>query len=125
MPLKEPDNINAIWITITMFKDVMLGVIGGAIAYLFDFSKARRNNNAFVFQISGMCINMAFGAFVAYMIGSLIPIDTAGRDAMVGVSGVTSYQILLIAESRLATVIINKFIGEDKSEKSKDKEDKC
>lgn len=124
MPYKEPDNLNIFWLTILMFKDVLLGVVGGAIAYLFDFSKARRDGNAFAFQVSSMLINMALGGFVAYMVGSIVPADTTGRDAIIGLTGVTSYQILLLAESKFATWIFHKITGEkieDHQEKKKDK----
>lgn len=112
MPNSDPNNINTFWLTLLLFKDVFLGLIGGAISYLFDFSKARRQGLDFAFQISSMLVNMCLGGFVAYMIGSIIPLETMGRDAIVGVSGVTSYQILLLAESRFATWIFNKITGE-------------
>lgn len=123
MPHSDPNNVNAFWLTLILFKDVLLGLIGGAISYLFDFSRAKRQGNGFAFQVSSMVINMCLGAFVAYIVGSLIPIDTAGRDAIVGMSGVTSYQILLIAESRFATWIFNKITGDDVKHK-KEKETK-
>lgn len=122
MPLKEPNNINMIWLAVLMFKDIFLGLIGGAIAYLFDFSKARKNGKEFSFQISAMLINMAFGAFVAYVIGSMIPIETAGRDAIIGMSGVTSYQILLLVESRYAMWIFNKLTNDSAKEDKKEKD---
>lgn len=124
MPIKEPDNLNAIGLTILMFRDIMLGLVGGAVAYLFDFSRAKREENAFRFQISSMLINMILGAFVAYMVGTLIAQDTTGRDAIVGISGVTSYQILLVAESRFVTWIVKKMTGETMDGNVKNSEDK-
>jgi len=90
-------------------KDILLGMSGGMIAYLFDYSKARREGNKdFTFLFSSMFINMALGAFVSYIIGSVLPSDIGYRDALIGFSGVTAYNILLVAESKFATFIINK-----------------
>ena len=106
--MKE-NSINWVNIFITG-KDVILGMFGGVIAYLFDYSKARRCNEPFKFLVSSMIINMLLGAFVAYLTGSLLDMDFKYRDAMVGLSGVTAYNILLIAESKFAEVIINRFL---------------
>jgi hypothetical protein len=112
MPYRDPNNTNYFIALIILFKDVFLGVIGGAISYLFDFSKARRNGTTFAFQLSSMFINMALGGFVAYLIGTILESDMQFRDAIIGISGVTSYQILLLAESKFAIWIFNKITGE-------------
>ncbi len=94
------------------FKDIILGVAGGAVAYLFDYIKSRRNDQVgFPFMPSSMLINMLLGAFVAYTVGTLLPLDITGRDAMVGFSGLTAYNILLVAESKFAEWIIDKLTG--------------
>jgi hypothetical protein len=121
MPFSDPNNTNVFMIYFVMFKEIILGFIGGAIAYLFDYSKAKRNDKPFSFSIGSMFINMALGAFVAYMVGTVIPLETMGRDAIIGMSGVTAYQILLLAESNFAKWIFNKLTGE-KSKEEKDKD---
>ncbi len=90
-------------------KDVILGMAGGTIAYLFDYSKAKREGDeTFVFLVSSMIINMMLGAFVAYMFGSSLPSDMEYRDAIIGLSGLTAYNIILLAESKFASWIIEK-----------------
>lgn len=112
MPFSDPNNNNMFVVYFLMFKEIILGFVGGAVAYLFDYSKAKRNGNSFTFSISSMLINMALGAFVAYMVGTVIPLETMGRDAIIGMSGVTAYQILLLAESNFAKWVFNKLTGE-------------
>ena len=121
MPLSDPNNHNIFMIYFIMFKEIILGFTGGAIAYLFDYSKAKRNGDSFTFSIGSMFINMALGAFVAYMVGTVIPLETVGRDAIIGMSGVTAYQILLLAESNFAKWVFNKLTGTN-SEKEKEKD---
>ena len=112
------NEFNYYWIMLLMFKDVLLGLLGGLIAYLFDYKKADKEGRAAIFKVSGVVINMALGAFVGYVMGTLLPLDTTGRDAIIALSGVTSYNILLLAESRFATWVFDKVTGK----KSKDKE---
>lgn len=90
-------------------KDIMLGTVGGFIAYLFDYSKARRaKDTSFVFRFSSMLINMALGGFVAYCVGAYLPIDVEGRNAIIALSGVFGFNILLLAESNIASGILGK-----------------
>jgi len=108
MPLKSIDGGTLINV-LNSLKDIALGAAGGIVAYLFDYIKARKDGNtAFQFMITSMLINVILGAFIAYTVGSVIPLDTIGRDAIVGFSGVTAYNILLIAESKFATWIVDK-----------------
>lgn len=122
---QDPNQFNYYWVALLMFKDVLLGLIGGLISYLFDYSKAKRNGNeAFIFRTSSMVINMALGAFVGYIVGTLLPADTAGRDAIIALSGVTSYNILLIAESKFAVWLFERISGKKfdaENDKSKGK----
>jgi len=116
MPHNDPNNMNYLWATILLFKDLLLGVVGGAIAYLFDYSKADREGQAFAFQMSSLLVNMALGGFVAYLVGTLLANDINYRDAVVGLTGVTSYQILLIAESKFAIWVFDKLTGDSKDD---------
>jgi NAD/NADP transhydrogenase beta subunit len=98
-----------VMIIVNSIRDVLLGIAGGMIAYLFDYSKAKRSgDDEFKFLISSMLVNMCLGAFVAYTIGSTLPEDIHFRDAIVGLSGVTAYNILLVAESKFAKWVIEK-----------------
>ena len=111
------NDFNYFWVIILMFKDIFLGLVGGLVSYLFDYSKAKRNGNEeFIFRVSGMVINMSLGAFVGYVIGTLLPIETTGRDAIIALSGVTSYNILLLAESRFAVWIFERVTGKGTSD---------
>ena len=115
--INNGNDFNYFWVIILMFKDIFLGLVGGLISYLFDYSKAKRNGNEeFIFRVSGMVINMSLGAFVGYVIGTLLPIETTGRDAIIALSGVTSYNILLLAESRFAVWIFERVTGKGTSD---------
>ena len=115
--MSNGNDFNYFWVIVLMFKDILLGLVGGLISYLFDYSKAKKNGNEeFIFRVSGMIINMALGAFVGYVIGTLLPIETTGRDAIIALSGVTSYNILLLAESRFAVWIFERVTGKDTSD---------
>lgn len=115
--MSNGNDFNYFWVLLLMFKDILLGLVGGLISYLFDYSKAKRNGNEeFIFRVSGMVINMSLGAFVGYVIGTLLPIETTGRDAIIALSGVTSYNILLLAESRFAVWVFDKVTGKDTSD---------
>ena len=115
--INNGNDFNYLWVIILMFKDIFLGLVGGLISYLFDYSKAKRNGNEeFIFRVSGMVINMSLGAFVGYVIGTLLPIETTGRDAIIALSGVTSYNILLLAESRFAVWIFERVTGKGTSD---------
>lgn len=108
MPLNNPENAMLIKLLLSL-KDILLGFVGGAVAYLFDYMKARKNGDTeFKFMFTSMLINMCLGAFVAYSVGSFVPMETTGRDAIIGFSGVTAYNIILIAESRFAQWIMDK-----------------
>ena len=116
------NEFNYYWIMLLMFKDVLLGLLGGLIAYLFDYKRAGKEGKEAVFKVSGVVINMALGAFVGYVIGTLLPPDTTARDALIALSGVTSYNILLLAESRFATWVFEKIVGKDTFNKRNDNE---
>jgi hypothetical protein len=115
MPFNNPESQVMLIKILLSLKDVLLGFIGGAVAYLFDYIKARKDGNVeFKFMFTSMLINMMLGAFVAYSVGTFIPVDTTGRDAIIGFSGVTAYNILLLAESKFATWIMDKLTGTKK-----------
>ena len=114
---------NYIWLILLMFKDVFLGLVGGLVAYLFDYKKADKEGRASIFKVSGVIINMALGAFVGYVMGTLLPIETTGRDAIIALSGVTSYNILLLAESRFAVWIFERVTGKGTSDNKGPKDD--
>lgn len=93
--------VEDIYRALDMFKDIFLGAIGGIVAYLFDYKKAKKDgNSAFIFSFPSLLINMFLGMFVAYSVGTFIPLDVVGRDAFIGGAGFVSFPILLVAESR-------------------------
>ena len=101
--------VDNVLFVISNLKDIMLGMAGGMIAYLFDYSKAKREGDVeFKFMVSSMVINMLLGAFVAYIVGSTLSSDIAYRDAIIGLSGVTAYNIIFLAESKFAKWVIDR-----------------
>ena len=99
----SPDNLSMFLKVLDMFKDVILGIVGGIVAYLYDYTTAKKKGDeTFSFSWALMFINALLGAFVAYTVGDFVPLDVSGRDAIIGFSGVTSYNIIMIAQGRFA-----------------------
>lgn len=105
------EEVNQIIVIIMLLKDALFGVLGGFISYLFDYSKANRNNEEFVFRFSSLYINMALGGFIGYVIGNLLELDVFGRNTLICFSGFSAYSILLIAESRFANWLFDRITG--------------
>jgi len=101
-------DINVIYKILVAAKDVSLGLSGGAVAYMFDYMRARRAGDDFAFRLSSMIVLMLLGAFVAYLVGSVLDNGTYGRDAIIGLSGVTAYNIIGLAESKFAEWVLDK-----------------
>ena len=114
-------NADDIWKALDVVRDVVLGACGGIVAYLFDYRKASKEGDAtFVFKFSSLMINMVLGMFVAYSVGTFIPLDIVGRDAYIGGAGVFAYSILLVAESKAAIYlfeIADRVLGKSNKEK--------
>jgi uncharacterized membrane protein YuzA (DUF378 family) len=119
MPFNNQETINILQQLLTNSKDIILGALGGLVAYLLDYITAQRKkdngeNVMFVFRYTSLFINMILGAFVAHIVGSALSEDFSRyRDAIIGLSGVTAYQILILAESRFAKYIVDKFTKKD------------
>lgn len=93
---------------IPLIKDVLLGMVGGATSYLVDWSNAKRTKDSdFIFRLGSLVVNTLMGATVGYAVGSILPEDTAGRNAIVLVSGVCSFTLLVLAQSQAAEVILD------------------
>ncbi|TLP41024.1 hypothetical protein [Arcobacter arenosus] len=89
-------------------KDIFLGFIGGFIAYLFDYSKARRSGDDFAFKWTSLLINIILGGYVGFVIGGLIPNELWWRDAVISMCGVSSYKILEVAQARFGDIVLDK-----------------
>lgn len=101
-------------------KDILIGAIGGMIGYLLDYITAQRKRDngekvIFIFRYTSLFINMILGAFVAHIVGDILNEDFGDyRNAIIGLSGVTSYQILIVAESKFANYIVDKVLKKGK-----------
>ena len=93
------------------FKEILLAGAGGIVAYLYDYARMSKANEAHRWSNKAFAINTFLGAFVGYVIGSVIPLDVGFRDAIIAFSGVSAFTILGIVESRFATLIIEKLTG--------------
>ena len=118
------EEVNQIIVIIMLLKDALFGVLGGFIPYLFDYSKASRNHEDFVFRFSSLEINMALGGFIGYAIGNLLELDVFGRNALICFSGFSAYSILLIAESRFANWIFDRITGVNRKDSCDKRNDK-
>lgn len=100
----------------TMIKDILLGGVGGMVAYMFDYTTQKDKNHVdVVWNTKTMFINCFIGAFVAYSFGSFIPHDILGRDGIIGMIGVSSFAILGIVESKFAQYVVDKLLGQAKA----------
>ena len=100
-------------------KELILGFAGGIVSTLVEYKKETDNNKDKNVKVSikpsTILINIILGMFMAYNVGSVIPLDTIGRMAIIGLSAASAYQILLLANSRFAEWIIDKFMGPSNS----------
>ena len=92
-------------------KEIILAGTGGVVAYLYDYTRISRTNNEHRWSNKALFINTILGAFVGYVVGSLIPIDVTYRDAIIAFSGVSAFTIIGIIESRFAVWIIERLTG--------------
>lgn len=112
----SPESVGWYVQLINVGKDVVLGAVGGLIAYLMDYMAVQRRRDSgekvvFVFRYTSLFINMILGAFVAHIVGGVLAEDFGGyRDAVIGLSGVAAYQILELAKSRFAGWLIDKIV---------------
>lgn len=90
------------------YKDIILGSIGGIVSYLFDFKRAKKDKVEFNFSISLLLINVILGAFMSYMVGTVLDTKTFGRDFIIGLSGFFAFAILVFAEAKFPEWIIDK-----------------
>ena len=104
---------------IVAMKDVILGGFGGIAAYLYDFTRQKKILEDTQWSSSAMLINLFIGAFVAYSVGTFVPMDMGGRDGIIGFIGVSSYAIMGIIESRFAKIIIDRMIGSNVTSEGK------
>ena len=98
-------------------KEILLAGAGGVIAYLYDYTRISKTDTEHRWSNKAMVINMVLGAFVGYVIGSLIPIDVTYRDAIIAFSGVSAFTIIGIVESRFAVWLIERVTGRKIDEK--------
>ena len=92
-------------------KEVLLAGTGGIVAYLYDYTRLSKADAAYRWSNKALIINMILGAFVGYVVGSLIPLTVGYRDAIVALSGVSAFTIIGIIESRFAAYLIERLTG--------------
>lgn len=112
MPNTDPNNYSLLAL-FSLIKDAVLGLLGGLVAYLFDYSKSEKKAENGIppnFKTSSMFIHMFLGAFVGFVCGTLIPADTFGRVAIVALSGVSSFNLLMLVESRFASWLFERML---------------
>jgi len=110
------ENIDIVFIVI-VYKDLLLGGLGGLVVYLYDYSKATRSNEEFVFRFSSLLINVVLGMFVSYGVGTALVAGTPYRDIILMASGFSAYNVLALTESRFAEYIFKKFTGDSVKDK--------
>ena len=92
-------------------KEIILAGTGGVVAYLYDYTRISKIDGAHRWSNKALFINTILGAFVGYVVGSLIPVDVTYRDAIIAFSGVSAFTIIGIVESRFAVFIIERVTG--------------
>lgn len=115
----SPNDITGLIVAWGVFKDILLGSIGGFIAYIFNFERAKRDRSKMEtsekmeFSISSMLIYILLGMFIGYLIGTVLTPKTYGRDVLISLGGFSAFSILLIADSRFAEWLYEKFNKKD------------
>ena len=92
-------------------KEIILAGTGGVVAYLYDYTKTSKINELHKWSNKALFINTIIGAFVGYVVGSLVPMEVTYRDAIIAFSGVSAFTIIGIVESRFAIFIIERLTG--------------
>ena len=97
---------------INTFSDALLGAIAGVMAYLYSYAQAAQEGTEGVaFRVSIMIIFLCLGSFVSYLVGSTLPEDTPLRSAIIGLSGISAFQIIQVAHSKSAEWIFDRLTG--------------
>ena len=104
----NPNHMNDTFMYLGALKDILLGAIGGIVTYLFAYEKAKRGGNKIVFSFTSLTINITLGCFVAYLVGTALPLDVQFRDIIISFSALSAYNILLLVESRFAEWLLYK-----------------
>ena len=99
-------------------KEIILAGTGGVVAYLYDYTRMSKADETYRWSNKALVINTILGAFVGYVIGSLIPLEVNYRDAIIAFSGVSAFTIIGIVESRFAVYIIERLTGKKLDEQS-------
>lgn len=107
----QDNNVETILNILKACKEVLLAGTGGIVAYLYDYTKISKSNLDHKWSNKAFVINTVLGAFVGYVIGSLIPMDVTYRDAIIAFSGVSAFTIIGIIESRFAVWLIERLTG--------------
>jgi len=123
--LNDPNIVNSNWLQLLAiffafiyekFGDAIMGMAGGGAMYFFLYQRARDkaeksgNPMKFKFRMGSFLISAGMGAFIAYIFGSLVP-DFTGRDAIIGIIGLISYQIMAVIESNALQYIVDRWVN--------------
>jgi hypothetical protein len=100
-----------------VFKDVLLGMIGGLIAYLLKYKREKEKNDSYVFSWVSLFINIILGGYVSYLFGTVIDPQWQYKDFVIGSVGVASYPILIWIEANALSIILKKAGINEYSEK--------
>ena len=99
-------------------KEIILAGAGGVVAYLYDYTRMSKTNATHKWSNKALFINTVLGAFVGYVVGSLIPMEVTYRDAIIAFSGVSAFTIIGVVESRFAIWLIERLTGKKLDEQS-------
>lgn len=114
-----PNDLKGFIIAWEVIKDILLGSIGGFIAYIFNFERSKKDKNKIEltekveFSISSMLTYIFLGMFIGYLMGTVLEPKTYGRDVLISLGGFSAFSILVVADSRFAEWIYEKFNKKD------------
>lgn len=91
-------------LTVGYYKDIFIGICGGVASYLFKYTRTTPKET---FSITSLFVHIVLGAFVSYMIGTVIEPKTYGRELIIGFSGFFAFAILIFAESKFPEWLFN------------------
>ena len=109
--MNNQDSINYLIQFFVYIKDIVLGAIGGAVAYLMKYKEMKELSNSHKIQWSLLIVNMILGGFIASIVGDAIPTTMPYHNFIIGSVGVASYPLLVLVENSFAKILYEKITG--------------
>ena len=71
-----------------LLKPLVIAAMGGLLNYFYQVRAKKQQ-----FRWRDLFLSLALSAFVGYVVGDFIPVETTFRDGVIGLSGVLGFQL--------------------------------